>query len=102
MTVLDEERTRLELLDRLVTRARHLIVVNPEPLGIAEAVRIRQALGNLGTDAHLVVLNRWNASTADPDELADLPRVRVPDLGSRARTAGALDEVGQILDGAVP
>lgn len=82
----------------LAERATHLIVINPEPLSIAEGSRLRSVLRRLGTDGSCLVLNRWEGDPqARLDGLEDLPRIVLPDLGSSARDRARLEELGVLI-----
>jgi arsenite-transporting ATPase len=87
----------------LIASALHVIVVNPEPLGIAEAGRIQAMLRTAGADDQRLVVNRAAAVPATlPDGLRGLGATLLPDRADRARDAAVLDELGAILDGALP
>jgi arsenite-transporting ATPase len=100
MDVLASERDDLVLLrDLLARRAEHVLVVNPDPLSMAEAGRLRQVLRRLGTDAARLVINRSSGQDAQAAGLDDLPVVTLPELGDQARTPEALERLGRELAG---
>ncbi len=95
---LGAERDELALMrDLFARRTAHVLVINPDPLSIAEAGRLRQVLRRLGTDAAALVVNRGSPGDAPPGPLADLPATVLPDLGPSAREPGSLDRLGRLL-----
>jgi arsenite-transporting ATPase len=84
------------LRDLIARRATHVLVVNPEPLSVAEAGRLREVLRRLGTDATHLVINRGPVGDP-PAGLGDLPSTRLPDLGDGAREPDGLDDLGRAL-----
>ncbi|MBW2263299.1 MAG: ArsA family ATPase [Deltaproteobacteria bacterium] len=98
MDRLGAERDGLALLcDLFENGAAHVLVVNPDPLSIAEAGRLREVLRRLGTDAARLVINRGSGTHEPAGGLADLPSTVLPDLGGSAREPGSLDKLGRLL-----
>jgi arsenite-transporting ATPase len=82
----------------LIGAAAKILVVNPEPLSVSEAARLRSVLVRIGTDAALVALNRSGPSAPPAlSGLEDLPAVRVPDHGRSARMPDVLEGMGRLL-----
>jgi arsenite-transporting ATPase len=97
---LGSEHDDLVLLGEMfATGATHVLVVNPDPLSMAEAGRLRDVLRRLGTDAARLVINRGPGRTPPDARLADLPAIELPDLGDAARDPDALDGLGRLLAG---
>lgn len=89
----------LLLRDLIAGRAAHVLVVNPDPLSIAEGGRLRAVLRRLGTDASRLVINRGSGGDRCDGPLADLPTTVLPDLGGSAREPDSLDRLGRLLAG---